>query len=109
MEQGIRVGGGRGPSLTGLAQVEAAAAGSDRLETHHILLALLSSPNPAARALSSHGVTRELVDAAVRRVVVRGAREERHEIDPRRAASCERLGTIPPIAPGRARVSWRDR
>jgi ATP-dependent Clp protease ATP-binding subunit ClpA len=96
LEQGIRVGGGLGPSLAGLAQLKAAAAGSDRLERHHILLALLSRPNPAARALSSHGVTRELVEAAVRRVVRDGAREERHEIDPMRAASCERSGTVPP-------------
>jgi ATP-dependent Clp protease ATP-binding subunit ClpA len=96
LEQGIRVGGGPGPSLSGLAQLEAAAAGSDHLETHHILLALLSCPNPPARALSYHGVTRELVEAAVGRVMRGGAREERHEIDPRRAASCERSSTVPP-------------
>jgi ATP-dependent Clp protease ATP-binding subunit ClpA len=96
VEQGVRVGGGPGLSLAGLAQLEAAAAGSDRLESHHILFALLSHPNPAARALSCHGVNRDLVEAAVRRVIGEGAREERHEIDPRRAELCERSGNIPP-------------
>jgi ATP-dependent Clp protease ATP-binding subunit ClpA len=96
VNQGVRVGGGSGPSLSGLSQCEAAAAGSDRLETHHILLALLSRPNPAARVLSPRRVTRELVEAAVRKIVGDGAREVRHEIDSIRAAACERSGSVPP-------------
>src|SRR6476660_8980798 len=96
MGDGIQVGGGRGPSLFGLAQQEASTAASDRLETQHILLALLSLQSPADRALSSHGVTRALVEAAVSRVVGAGVREERHEIAPKRLASCERAGRVPP-------------
>jgi ATP-dependent Clp protease ATP-binding subunit ClpC len=96
VELRIQVGGGRGPGLSQLAQREASAGPSDRLETQHILLALLRRPSPAARALSSCGVTHELVQGAVRKVIAAGASEERHDIDSPRAASCERLGVVPP-------------
>jgi hypothetical protein len=66
------------------------------LETHPILLALLTDLNPASLALVSHGVTRESVQAAVLRVVVAGAREESCEVN----LECDRIraqsGSVPP-------------
>ncbi len=65
------------------------------MEIPHILLALLAGPNLARRALVSHGVTRESVEAAVLRVVVAGVREERHEIDLNLASLCAQSGSVP--------------
>jgi ATP-dependent Clp protease ATP-binding subunit ClpC len=96
VDDGIQVGG-PGPSLSGLAQQAAAAAQGDRLETPHILLALLGPVETAAgRVLAAHSVTREKVQTAVSQVVQAGVREERHALTAKRIASCQRSGVRPP-------------
>lgn len=93
----IRIGGSPGTSLAGLAKQEAINDCSDRIQTHHILLALLGVfPSDACRVLSLHGVTRDKVQAAVKQIVEHGGCEERHPLTDQRLASCERTGTPPP-------------
>jgi ATP-dependent Clp protease ATP-binding subunit ClpA len=97
MEDGICIGDNMRPSLAGLAHIEAAATSADRLETQHILLVLLDDFAKVARqVLFAHAVTRDKVTYAVRRVVERGVREERHELTAERIELCKRIGSLAP-------------
>jgi hypothetical protein len=97
VESGIQVGVSTGLSVAGLAQVEASIVASDRLETHHILLALLTGPSLACRALVSHGVTHGSVEAAVLRgagVPRRVTRDQSQACLERSAPKCSGIRSV---------------
>lgn len=85
------------PSLAGLAERETRAAQSDRVETQHIVLAMLGPDRSiAGDLLDSLGVTRTKAEAAIRRVIDAGVQEERHRVTANRTDIAKRTGTLLP-------------